>query len=156
MTTSEEIEMPDRYDDPRVDNSMVYIDHEGAAFPAYCDPTDGWNGFQIPHFSKAAAVRVVEWNAEYVKGAEENSEHLRWDGDVIILHSPMYKDEPGYSDERIGPDENGRYAIGAANWTWMLARRLPRCDVCGFTTVTHGPGCPEAIAGLTSHPTDES
>lgn len=105
------------------DNHVVTVDGKGL-FRAWIDPAgDRWNGWLVPCFTRSEAVKVVDWlNGEFAE-CPDGSDRAEWDGDTVIHHSPMYEGEPGYAPYRVEADEDGRYWIGAANWTWYAAFR---------------------------------
>lgn len=101
-----------------VDNALVTID-DTRVFPALVDPTNLWNGWLSPGFTRETAEEVVRW-IEEVNGPDDDQ--LSWDGDEVVHETPMYRDEPGYRPDRIGPTEHdGRYYIGSWQWTWTWA-----------------------------------
>lgn len=102
----------------RADNGGVTIDGAGPIFPAWTDEDVRWNGWLVPHFTREAAERVVTWlNASYAE-VGDGSDRAEWDGDVVVVHCPVYEGEPGYRPERVEADEHGRYCIGGFTYTW--------------------------------------
>lgn len=81
-------------------------------FRATYDPAIRWNGWLgAPAFDRSEVERIIAW-------AEGST--FTWDGDVLIHSEDDYaaEDPEGYKPERIEPDENGRYTVGAFNWVW--------------------------------------
>lgn len=90
-------------------------------FTAYADLHCRWNGWiGCPWFDRQEAERVADWindNAQHFGGGDYAD--AKWDGDVLILTA-----DPGTEDEfvqRLEPNEEGRYAIGANKWCWIEA-----------------------------------
>ena len=104
------------------DNALVSVDGSEPHFPALVDPTDRWNGWLCPAFTRAAAEGVVEMlNAQHAQFGDDCSDRAEWDGDVVVVHTPAHEGEPGYRPERVAPDDHGRYSIGAYCYTWTFA-----------------------------------
>lgn len=102
------------------DNHVVTVDGNGL-FRAWVEPAGPrWNGWLVPSFTRSEAEKVVEWlNGQYAL-YPDGSDRAEWDGDAVIHHTPMYEGEPFYRPWRVEPEE-GRYYIGAMNWTWYAA-----------------------------------
>lgn len=97
----------------------VYGDDSDPHFPAIVTAHRA-PGDIAPLFRREVAEAVVAWcNTEH--RAAPDCHRVWWQGDTIVLHSPAYTDDPGYTPERVGPDRYGRYAIGA-DWWWHLPR----------------------------------
>ena len=73
----------------------------------------------VPGFSPAVADQVVAWLNDCYARYGDCSDRAEWDGDVIVVHSPLYEDEDGYQPERVAADDDGRFYIGAARYTWQ-------------------------------------
>ena len=88
-------------------------------FPAVV--ADGtWNGAAIPYFRRDVAKLVVDWiNASHDK--DRVSARAHWDGNTVVLIESEAENDPGYTPERITPDRNDRYGIGARAWSWNFA-----------------------------------
>ena len=101
------------------------IDHE--QFPAYVDPAEPlWNGAVVPGFSAAVADQVVAWLNDCYARHGDCSDRAECDGDVVVVHSPNYEGAEGYRPERVTADDDGRFYIGAARYTWQKTG-----EVCG-------------------------
>lgn len=79
---------------------------------------DRWNGWVAgPTFDRPTVDRIAAMlDADHADGAD--SDYITWDGDVAVVHSRVYANDPGYAPERIAPDANGRYSIGGWSWVW--------------------------------------
>jgi hypothetical protein len=81
-------------------------------FRAMYDPSVRWNGWiGCPWFDRAEAERIIPWASV--------GQSFTWDGDVLVMVTHDYADDPGYVPDRFEPDgPDGRYSIGAFAWTW--------------------------------------
>jgi hypothetical protein len=86
-------------------------------FPATVDE-ERWNGWASPHFRRPVAEAVVAWVSEMYRESPDGSERAYWDGDTVVIVSPSYIAEDGYTPTRIEPDADDRYCIGGWEWTW--------------------------------------
>ena len=87
----------------------------------YTDPSLGWRGdpflrwngwIALPWFDRATVERMAK-DFE----AWEDADQLRFDGDTLVVHSPVYADE----DERMEPtviDGVPRWCVGGMSMTW--------------------------------------
>jgi hypothetical protein len=81
-----------------------------------------WNGWACPRFTRQTAENIVADVAENnTKPWHDCDDRLSWDGDVIVRYEPAFADEEGYQPERLEPDSNGMYGIGAFEWVWQEA-----------------------------------
>jgi hypothetical protein len=93
-----------------------------AAFPAVIDDKR-WNGFVRPRFTRDTAQVVAAWlNTDHPNDPMSGNYNARFDGDTLIV-TDLYE---GTTD-RIHPDTEGRYSIGAGGWMWELS--IPVSDV---------------------------
>lgn len=111
---------------PRADNALVALDGAEPHFPAYVEPRERWNGWLCPAFTRHTAEQVVTWlNGQFdllsSSGQGDQCDRAEWDGDDLVHHVPRYENEPGYRPERLAPDYDGRYYLGAYSWTWTYA-----------------------------------
>jgi hypothetical protein len=67
-------------------------------------------GIQTLHQLSRSWRPITEQNT---RPGHDDDLRLEWDGDVIVETDPGYADQPDYCPERIGPDEDGKCAIGA-------------------------------------------
>jgi hypothetical protein len=96
----------------------VKLADSDAVFPAVIED-ERWNGFARPRFSRAAAEAVAAWlNDRHGVGAIVAA----FDGEALTITETA----AGHV-ERIDPDTDGRYSIGAGAWEWELA--TPAADV---------------------------
>lgn len=94
-------------------------------FRAIYDETLRWNGWiAAPRFERSEVERMPAWAAE--------GHTFTWDGDVLLLGTNDYADEPGYAPERIEPNDDGTYCVGGFAWTWYEVDR-PTHATCGTT-----------------------
>jgi hypothetical protein len=94
------------------------------SYPGYSNPAQHWNGWAMPHFTKATAARIAAGNNR-ARRTEGEIERVRYDSkrDAFLIDNPTLW--PGEPPEVIrGEDvhtEDGvkhLYAVGAAAWTW--------------------------------------
>lgn len=100
------------------DNCVVGIDAE--RFPAR-DTGQRWNGWVCPTFSRETARLVVDYinHINRTGPAALDQDYLLWvTGDTLIRISGQWLTERDYQPDLCGPDEHGRYSIGAWSWTW--------------------------------------
>lgn len=97
-------------------------------FTGTYDPTERWNGWLCPRFTRAEAERIVaavaaENSADVERWGAAEGETLRWHGDVLLIVPAAHV---GSEDEaeRIEPDASGLYSVGAWAWTWYDAASL--------------------------------
>jgi hypothetical protein len=82
-------------------------------FEGWHHPEHTWNGFAVPSFDRANALKVISW----VAGTESIPvTTFHWDGDVLVMTEAF---DDGDEVQHIPPDEHGRYSIGACYWTWQ-------------------------------------
>ncbi len=112
-TTDIHIDTPDM-----ASQEMMVTIGDGPGFPALVDLDERWNGWLVPRFDRASATRVIEWLNQERTTAPENDRHeyahATWVSTVIVITNHHDADAP----DRIEPDTEGRYAIGAYNWCW--------------------------------------
>jgi hypothetical protein len=85
-----------------------------------------WNGWACPLFDKAEAQRVMDWSNKLADThGSDAAARLHWEGDTLVLVEPWWGDD---GTERIEPNENGFYGIGAMNWTWSIVGGDPFAD----------------------------
>ncbi|MFC0623795.1 hypothetical protein [Kribbella deserti] len=98
---------------PSLTHGPVTIDGYITVMGHY-DPAVRWNGWLCPSFDRDVAEKVAAWANE-----DPESARFTWEGDVLVYEQPNYPDsEP----ERIEPDSNGHYSIGAFSWVWSVAK----------------------------------
>ncbi|WP_410646252.1 hypothetical protein [Amycolatopsis sp. cmx-4-54] len=91
----------------------ISIDDWNPQFPALV-ADELWNGAAIPRFRLEVAELVVDWINDTHAKYPDGSARAHWDGDTVVLtHS-----DPGYDPDRVEPDDEGRYGIGARAWVW--------------------------------------
>jgi hypothetical protein len=91
---------------------------ELGVFPAQVATGISWNGAACPRFSRPVAEQIVAAATDAnTRPGHEDDERLTWDKDVIVMTEPD-TDSVGCNPERIEPDGDGMYAIGAYGWTW--------------------------------------
>ena len=86
---------------------------------AQYDPRQRWNGFLCPRMDALAVVTVIEaMHADY---ADAPFDHLPptidWSDDGTLLVTE-YDGETAAGTDRLTPDEDGLYALGAHCWVW--------------------------------------
>jgi hypothetical protein len=79
-----------------------------------------WNGSAIPRFRREVAEVVAAWTNDVYRKYPDGSERAYWAGDDIVLVEPNLYGGRACIAERVGPDDDRRYAIGAFRWTWEL------------------------------------
>jgi hypothetical protein len=102
---------------------FVTIDATGMdnpLFPARV-PDVWWNGWACPAFRRPVAEAVVEWINRTADADSEDATRAAWDGDTVVLTDAGRADDADQAPERIRPDVQGRYGIGAGAWCWSLA-----------------------------------
>lgn len=98
---------------------------------AQYDPAERWNGFVCPHMDALSAVTVLDWigsdheygvTYDFVPGDYEDVDEF---GQYVLLVTDIQYSDPescdyqdDYEPERIAPDADGLYALGAYAWTW--------------------------------------
>jgi len=91
---------------------------DGHSFPALVDLGERWNGWLCPRFDRTIVGRVVDWlNGERATAPEcdrPDYAHATWTGTTILLSECGDASAP----ERIEPDADGRYSLGAYSWCW--------------------------------------
>lgn len=89
---------------------LVGIDPSRAdeAFPATIDPRITWNGWECPSFDRETAEQVIAWATRELDGVS-----FAWDGDTLVMVD-------GGEVDRIAPDGDGGYPIGAWAWCWRI------------------------------------
>jgi len=87
-------------------------------FPALADMSVNWNGFvAAPMFDKATAAEIVA----AVNDASAGDVRMTLDADGVWEWEEQYADE--YADPRgkcYEWETDGRVAIGAFAWTWLV------------------------------------
>lgn len=95
----------------------ISIDDLDPAFPALV-AAELWNGAAIPRFRLEVAEFVVDWiNDTYAK-YPDGSARAHWDGDTIVLTRSDGDTRGSYIEDRVEPDDDRRYGIGARAWVW--------------------------------------
>jgi hypothetical protein len=89
-------------------------------YDAIHDPTIRWNGWLCPSFTRETVEQMA---TDFDKAASEyeDMDRITFDGDDVLIHSPVYEAEDGYKPERITPDADGLYSVGAFAWCWYDA-----------------------------------
>lgn len=101
------------------DNAMVTID--GTLLFPCLDEGHRWNGFVCPAFRRPVAEAIVAaLQAEQECEADPDGLSLRWDGDAIVVAALNHAATPGYEPDRVVPRADGRYTLGARDWTWTM------------------------------------
>ncbi|WP_156096592.1 hypothetical protein [Amycolatopsis jejuensis] len=90
------------------------------AFPALASATHGWSRAGCPRFRRPVAEAVVAWLNATAADCRDGSVDAYWDGDTVVLVDYQYIAEDGYLPDRISPDDDGRYSIGAT-FEWERA-----------------------------------
>lgn len=90
---------------------------------AQYDPRERWNGFlAAPAFDALTAVAILDeierWNV--AASSPEYGYDYDFDGDVLVVESRLYRaeDPENYVPERVAPDEDDLYTLGAYGWVW--------------------------------------
>jgi hypothetical protein len=101
-----------------VGNAVSYL--------AQYDPETRWNGFlAAPRFDALTVVEIFEeierWNV--AANSPEYGFDFEFDGDVLVVTDRQWAEEDpeGYLPDRIDPDEDGLYPVGAFGWVWSEA-----------------------------------
>ncbi|MFI2434676.1 hypothetical protein [Streptomyces sp. NPDC018693] len=126
-------------------------------FDAMVDPADRWNGSVSPRFTLdtvrelAAEIQRQAEHPDFVDDTVHVIDRGRTDRDgrpmVVVLKvswQQLGDDGPDECTDVIEPDEEGRYAIAAWEWTWSYASwwctcseghdwHVPQCEDCGMT-----------------------
>jgi len=131
-------------------DTKVCIDDYFGPYDAKVDLSDRWNGWLCPSFTldtvRALAARsqelahaeghdVVDTIHVIEGGAEDDGTpraivvHVRWQ---------YFADSRQRAAQILTPDSDGRYGIGAAEWTWSLS--VWWCS-CGEPVNWHLPTC---------------
>lgn len=86
-------------------------------YPALADTSERWNGFiACPRFDRSTLERI----ADDLRDAE-SCERITIDAEGVWSWFDEYADEyPDPRGERYEWDADGRCALGAYSWTWML------------------------------------
>ena len=93
-----------------------------------------WNRWACPRFTRQVAEQIVAAiTAQNTQPGHDDDVRLEWDGEVIVEDSPAYADQEGYQPERIEPDKDGMYSIGACSWKIRIDSK-PR--ICGMKIST--------------------
>jgi hypothetical protein len=79
-----------------------------------------WNGWAIPRFRREVAEVVAAWTNDIYRKYPDGSERAYWAGDDVALVEPTVSGDRECIAERVGHDDDRRYAIGACRWTWEL------------------------------------
>lgn len=99
-------------------DAAVWGDWSGKAYAGQVLAGQFWNGWAIPRFPRAVADEIVADQKaladEYGFGDGVN-EVFAWDGDDLVIRATDGEDE---YEERIRPDADGCYDIGAMSWCW--------------------------------------
>ena len=91
---------------------------DGVPFIGTYDPTDLWNGWLCPAFTRPEAQRVADWsNRMAAEAGTDAAAVFEWDGDILVQTENKGHGVDEYV-ERIAADAAGRYSIGAYGWTW--------------------------------------
>lgn len=93
-----------------------------------------WNGWATPAFDREVAEKVIAWVAKGYEGYDEPPTTFAWDGDVLVMSNHEYEDDEGWEPERIEPDADGRYGIGAFSWVWSEIEPPEGVDVAEWFT----------------------
>jgi hypothetical protein len=90
-----------------------------AAFPAVI-ADERWNGFARPRFTRHTTAAVAAWLTAR-SGIDDNHRvTARFHGTILTI-----TELSGNDTERVAPDQDGRYPLGAGGWMWQLATPLP-------------------------------
>ena len=88
-------------------------------------PPHGWNGWACPRFDRETAVQVAKDTNKLHRSIGEDciyeSGIFLWDGDDLILYTPMWQDEDEGDLSGLmihEPDGDGYYHIGSHGWCW--------------------------------------
>lgn len=114
---------------------------------AQYDPVERWNGWLSPKLDALSTVQVLdEINADSVEGEVYSYDFL----DGVLLIDDML--DPELPTERVEPDEDGLYSLGASAWVWSAVREperavrhlrvvpdRPEVPVCMYADTGHGP-----------------
>lgn len=90
---------------------------EGVTFEAAAIDRTHWNGWAIPHFTKAQADRVVAW---FWKHGQDGTPRLRYDHDAACYIGTEDGEVTTYTR-----NVDGTYSLGAANWCWESHKLNP-------------------------------
>lgn len=85
---------------------------------AQYDPSDRWNGWLCPSMDAHSAVAILDMfntDAQSDPGLADSYIGYTFEDETLVLHHALYPDDP---PERITPDEDGLYSLGAYAWTW--------------------------------------
>lgn len=103
--------------EPRYTKTVFSIDGEGAFIGMY-DPSENWNGWARPYFTREETKRILE-------ELRENEDIIKWEilqsNAVLVYDNPAIHDTDGKPSIWIGEEINGKiyFPIGAGAWTWV-------------------------------------
>ena len=97
-------------------------DPEGAVLAQY-DPDQRWNGWLCPAFDLYTVIEFIDRSNAHVGDPEDDSYlHYRFEGDALLVAFPVYlAEDPDNAWERVEPDSDGLYWLGAWGWCWSEA-----------------------------------
>lgn len=93
----------------RVEIDATTHDH---VFPAMVATDQSWNGWAIPSFDLPTCRRI----ADMVNTPEDDSTVITFDGDTVVVTTT---DGDETWTDRLDPDDEGLYGLGAFGWTWQ-------------------------------------
>jgi hypothetical protein len=93
----------------RVEIDATTHDH---VFPAMVDSDQRWNGWAIPSFDLDTCRRI----AAMVNTPDDDSMVVTFDGDTVVVTT---NDGDESWVDRLDPDADGLYGLGAMSWTWQ-------------------------------------
>ena len=104
----------------KVRNAVVALeDLDGEEFPCVVVEGETWNGFALPYFTRAVAVRLV--NAFAREWGRNGDARIEWEGDDVVVYdlreAGEWEESERYAPETVGGEL--RYGIGARAWMWM-------------------------------------
>ncbi len=107
--------------DGRMDQRRFTLDGHDETWPAvrFGEP---WNGFATPVVTRSTLASLLE----------ATGDGYRWEGDVAFVWPTIdlvQDDEPDPdSVDRLEPDAEGHYDLGALGWVFVAVRSTPEAD----------------------------
>jgi len=112
----------------------VDLGGEGPVWLAVWQDDNRWNGWlAAPRFDAYTAVRILDMvnegggetvDGEYVPNYYGYDWHFEDDGTLVVESIQNRYEDPEHNEpERIEPDEDGLYTVGAWGWVWSQTWR---------------------------------
>lgn len=105
----------------------VRLDVDGSEVLAQYDWFDRWNGWLCPAMDARSVVQVLNLFGD----DPEYGITYDFEGDVLVLTEHQWRREAEragktYEPERVSPDADGLYSLGAYGWCWWTEEMYAR------------------------------